>query len=72
MSTPSPPDMSTPSPPDTPAAALDQAFRDLDANVRPEEIVGHLRELEPACQGDTREHARLLSRARIGAEPPGL
>jgi len=60
MSTPSPPDLSTPSPPDTPAAALDQAFRDLDANVRPEEIVGHLRELEPACQGDTREHARLL------------
>lgn len=53
--------VSTPPAPDASAeASLDRAFRDLDANVKPEDIVGRLRELEPLCQGDTREHARLL------------
>jgi tRNA A-37 threonylcarbamoyl transferase component Bud32/tetratricopeptide (TPR) repeat protein len=42
------------------AASLDAAFSDLDSNQRPEEIVGRLRELEASCQGETREHARLL------------
>lgn len=58
MSTPSAPDTGTPSAPD--ASPLDQAFRDLDSNVRAEEIIGRLRDLEPKCQGETREHARLL------------
>ena len=52
--------MSTPSAPDTTAASLDQAFHDLDANVKPEEIVRRLCELEASCQGGTRDQARLL------------
>lgn len=51
---------SAPSAPDAVAAALDEAFRDLDANRKPEEIIGRLRDLESSCQGETREHARLL------------
>ena len=46
--------------PDAVAASLDEAFRDLDANRKPEEIIGRLRDLESSCQGETREHARLL------------
>ncbi len=46
--------------PNAVVASLDEAFRDLDANRRPEENVGRLRELESSCQGETREHARLL------------
>jgi tRNA A-37 threonylcarbamoyl transferase component Bud32 len=48
------------SPPDAIAASLDEAFRDLDANRSPEEIIGRLRDVESSCQGETREHARLL------------
>ncbi|HLH11054.1 MAG TPA: serine/threonine-protein kinase [Methylovirgula sp.] len=40
-------------------ASLDQAFHDLDANVRAEEIIARLRDLESSCT-DPRDRARLL------------